>query len=707
MITVNNKSPFAQAALEYVKRGWPVFPLDGKKPYAHTHGFKDATLDEAKIKKWLTNKRYANANVGIPTGKKTFVSVDCDSEEARKHFIELCGGEEPRTMLIQTRPHRYQYWFESPDTPLPSTASKVAKAIDTRGEGGYVCAPPSIHPKTGKPYTVIHEAELAPLPEIILEKARKKESKGTSGGFSLPEVIPESERQTTLFKFGCSLRAKGYDMDDIDNELQRVHDDRCDPTWTAEEIRKEWHHLLQRVESYDENAWAAAMERMNKRHALVRVANTVGILDTTEYEERGTLIVQTKAAFDQWYANQRLPDQTIGKKIVQGRTLSKYWFDNVRRRQYERLEFAPGEDLGKGAYNLWRGFAYDPWEGSNPEQYCGRYLRHLYDHVAQGNDEIYDKVLALFAHMFQCPQGKEVLGVSLVLRGDPGVGKSIVGEVIGELLHPHYLSVAQQRHLVGNFNSHLAGKLMLQADEAFWAGDKAAEGVLKDLITGKWMNVEMKGREVIRVRNFIRLLLTTNARWAVPVAIKDRRFMVVDVINPEHCGSRDYFGAMVKELADEDGRGYRALLAHLLSYDWEAARPDVIPMTSALGEQKEEYLSMELKFLLRLAHRGWLPQDFKGEGETVYQALESAYLEFARARIRHVDSNWLTRRVNEFLNDNGLEPLKKFWRQVSLRAFPALAELRAAFEKTLGSVDWEADTADTESGWHRSPADEI
>jgi Family of unknown function (DUF5906) len=62
------------------------------------------------------------------------------------------------------------------------------------------------------------------------------------------------------------------------------------------------------------------------------------------------------------------------------------------------------------------------------------------------------------------------------------------------------------RYITGRFNSHLADCLLLHADEAFWAGDHAAEGKLKDLVTGHDHFIEYKGKEPVRVQNFVRLL---------------------------------------------------------------------------------------------------------------------------------------------------------------------------------------------------------
>ena len=64
----------------------------------------------------------------------------------------------------------------------------------------------------------------------------------------------------------------------------------------------------------------------------------------------------------------------------------------------------------------------------------------------------------------------------LAIRGKQGVGKGIFVNVFASLFGPHTMHVTQSSHLVGNFNAHLKDKLLVFADEAFWAGDKRAEG---------------------------------------------------------------------------------------------------------------------------------------------------------------------------------------------------------------------------------------
>ena len=75
------------------------------------------------------------------------------------------------------------------------------------------------------------------------------------------------------------------------------------------------------------------------------------------------------------------------------------------------------------------------------------------------------------------------MGYYGTLRGRQGTGKGIFCTQFGRLFGQHFVHVERSSHLTGHFNSHLKDKLIVYADEAFWAGDKKAEGVLKAMIT--------------------------------------------------------------------------------------------------------------------------------------------------------------------------------------------------------------------------------
>src|SRR5262249_18196010 len=62
-------------------------------------------------------------------------------------------------------------YFRSPEKPVRSSASKIAPGIDVRGDGGYVLAPPSVHP-SGRRYewSVDCATALAEAPVWLIDK---------------------------------------------------------------------------------------------------------------------------------------------------------------------------------------------------------------------------------------------------------------------------------------------------------------------------------------------------------------------------------------------------------------------------------------------------------------------------------------------------------------------------------------------------------
>src|SRR5262249_45615909 len=115
-------------------------------------------------------------------------------------------------------------------------------------------------------------------------------------------------------------------------------------------------------------------------------------------------------------------------------------------------------------------------------------------------------------------------------KGAKGTGKnSLVEQGIGRILGPHFMATADRRFLVGNFNGHLENLLGLALDEAFWSGDKQAEGILKSLITSNVHTIEHKGKEAYSVANLVRIFILGNESWVVPASHDERRYAVFDV----------------------------------------------------------------------------------------------------------------------------------------------------------------------------------
>jgi bifunctional DNA primase/polymerase-like protein/primase-like protein len=140
-------------ALTLARRGLRVFPclVRGKQP-ACERGCLAATVDESTIRQWWQSEpRY---NIGVACGSLSgifVVDVDSHEAEARLAKLEAEHGKLPPTVEVITIRGRHLYFRYPSKHAVRNTTSRIAPGIDSRGQGGYVLAPPSIHP-SGRAY---------------------------------------------------------------------------------------------------------------------------------------------------------------------------------------------------------------------------------------------------------------------------------------------------------------------------------------------------------------------------------------------------------------------------------------------------------------------------------------------------------------------------------------------------------------------------
>lgn len=322
------------------------------------------------------------------------------------------------------------------------------------------------------------------------------------------------------------------------------------------------------------------VEAINKEFAVVLTSTRGMILkESTTGPIQDRVRIMRPDAFRLWFQN-RFTEIVGSNGKARWTTWANAWLADKHRREYDGVEFFPNPDGAGGTpgyYNLWAGFGVDP---STTGSYS-IFKDHLLTNVCAGDTTLFEYLFAWFAHIVQRPRDK--IGVAIVLRGRMGTGKTKVGEVIGSLFPAHYIVIDDPRYLTGNFNNHMRGCLLLQAEEAIWAGDKQAEGRLKDLITSETQMIESKGLDPIRLQNFVRILMTSNEDWVVPAGKDERRFLALDVA-PNVAQNHEYFGAMDEELANG---GRERLLYDLLTIDLSKINLRQVPKTAALLEQKQ------------------------------------------------------------------------------------------------------------------------
>ena len=174
-----------EMALKYAMRGVAVFPCwPATKEPACRHGFKHATTNPATIRRWWqANESY---NIGVATGIVSRVWVlDVDGAFGTAALVELEAehGPLPATLTSVTASGCH-LWFAY-GSPILSSVGRIAIGLDVRGDGGYVLAPPSVHPD-GPRYRWHNNKSLAVAPDWLIALTRKRPMLSKRALASLP-----------------------------------------------------------------------------------------------------------------------------------------------------------------------------------------------------------------------------------------------------------------------------------------------------------------------------------------------------------------------------------------------------------------------------------------------------------------------------------------------------------------------------------------
>lgn len=172
-------NPRLEAALDYARRGWAVFPLHGvradgrctcgnracanvgKHPRGDLvdHGVTQATTSRATIEAWW--RIHPDSNIGIATGKASGIAVlDVDAQKGGFEtlaLLEMANGALPATIRVRTGGGGQHVYFAFPGVHLGNSSGKLGAGLDIRCCGGYVVAPPSRH-ASGQAYAWLDEA---------------------------------------------------------------------------------------------------------------------------------------------------------------------------------------------------------------------------------------------------------------------------------------------------------------------------------------------------------------------------------------------------------------------------------------------------------------------------------------------------------------------------------------------------------------------
>lgn len=244
---VKNPSPaeLRAAALDYVARGWFVFPLipRAKRPII-AGGYHNASRDPAQVHAWWD--QWPTANVGIALAPSRLVAFDVDTAEGRA-IARTLRAQLTDTLAQRTRSGGFHLIYDTRgrDVPIARDIRKTWEGIDLLSDGYVVAAPSIVDPDVDDKYPHVGayswynlQDAPAPCPDVIAQALRATAATpATPTATSTPlGIIPDGQRNNTLFRVACGLVGVGMTPDETHAALARYNDVHCQPPLGDAEI---------------------------------------------------------------------------------------------------------------------------------------------------------------------------------------------------------------------------------------------------------------------------------------------------------------------------------------------------------------------------------------------------------------------------------------------------------------------------------------
>ena len=236
----------------------------------------------------------------------------------------------------------------------------------------------------------------------------------------------------------------------------------------------------------------------------------------------------------------------------------------------ERLEFLPGEpeithdEDGCRILNLWRP---PQWSEDVTEPEVVPFLEHL-KYLFDNDETAINHVLNFLGHLVKRPQ-ERVSHALLITSEAKGIGKSTLGTIVRRLVGEQNSRVAQTKDLKSSFDGWLVGKLIVQVDEIYEAGNWDLANKLKPLITERTVSANIKYGPQIEIENFARFIMFSNHTSPLNVEDGDRRYFVF--CSKAQPRDDDYYEALHKYI--ETPEGMNAIYTFLRRRDISSLQP--------------------------------------------------------------------------------------------------------------------------------------
>lgn len=576
--------------------GFRVFPAvrGGKTPaVASWTLYKEQAPTPGELGSWDEG----DFNVAIITGAPSdIVVLDPDDPEAQAFVDELAL---PCTVTVKTGKGRH-YYFRPPPGGARNRTKIAGKNLDIRGDGGYVIAPPSLHP-SGAAYEWIvspHEAPIAPFPDKLLALLdRDREPGQTSSSASYEDVeIPENHGVERFLALDLRARCrelakaqKGSRNDELFRLAVRLaeHVAAADAEWepfademskVARQIGLDDSEILATLAS----AWKTGQATPTRWIRIAREYVYLGVQDRFYQKTSGTHL--RAIGFDSMYGPIHGDKGRFSTFLTNGGFIEK-----VHDLTYEPAE--PHGVLCKDQLELYNTYVpADIVPRAGDATPFTDFVEYLVPDAAAR-----EHLIRAIAFTVRNP-GKKLRHAIMLRTAVQGVGKSLLTSVWGRLMGEKNVRKTTSAEIRSGYHGWITQNTLLVCEELNIGVGLQVYNDLKDMITSDFYPVNEKHLAVRHWPTHSTIVMLTNLEKPILIERTDRRLWFYD--SPAERRSSAYYRDLVEWL-DQNLDVIRHYLDGIDLSDFDPhAAPPMTEAKARLIEDSQSSLAQDIRFYM-------------------------------------------------------------------------------------------------------------
>jgi len=216
--------------------------------------------------------------------------------------------------------------------------------------------------------------------------------------------------------------------------------------------------------------------------------------------------------------------ELLAPKVIGKHSFVDLWIKDENRRNYKKVDFNPLSTDEK-IFNTFLGFKHDNEKPMNMKKI--KPFINLISDLLNNEEESIKCFIDWCAWIRQRPNRKTNKAVVLYSEVQ-GVGKNTIIILLQKIFSGYVGKIERIEEITAKFNTHLASKLFIYADEVQAKAREVRED-LKNMITRDLMKVEGKGTNAYYMQDYSNYIFTTNNRDAFFIEASDRRFYMFNL----------------------------------------------------------------------------------------------------------------------------------------------------------------------------------